>query len=145
MKAAREAFEKLDVPLVHRKRLLRAIASLGATETVVRPDDSAPQTSTDAPERRQLTVMVCDFVVSTAMSLRLDCEDMSGVIAAHHRCCAMLITGGDRFVAKSKGVGVLAMSVTRTRTSTTRSTLCRRSRDDRRGAKAGGVCRRPAR
>src|SRR5579863_2809597 len=81
--------EKLGVPMGHRKRLLKAIASLDSTETAVKP--AAPvavQTSTDAAERRQLTVMFCDLVGSTAMSARLDPEDMRGIISVYHRCCA---------------------------------------------------------
>jgi class 3 adenylate cyclase len=102
-------FEKLGVPMGHRKRLLKAIATLGATATaVVQPDRPAPQSSTDAAERRQLTVMFCDLVGSTAMSAGLDPEDMRSIIGAYHRCCAALIAGGGGFVAKYMGDGVLA-------------------------------------
>jgi SAM domain (Sterile alpha motif)/Adenylate and Guanylate cyclase catalytic domain len=101
-------FEKLGVPMGHRKRLLKAIATLGTTKTAVQPESPAPSTSTDAAERRQLTVMFCDLVGSTAMSARLDPEDMRGIIAAYHRCCAKLITGGAGFVAEYIGDGVLA-------------------------------------
>jgi class 3 adenylate cyclase len=48
----------------------------------------ALQTSTDAAERRQLTVMFCDLVGSTAMSARLDPEDMRGIVGVYHRCWA---------------------------------------------------------
>ena len=51
--------EKLGVPLGHRKRLLRAISGLVTPETLA----AEPQ---DAAERRQLTVMFCDLVGSTA-------------------------------------------------------------------------------
>src|SRR5271163_387295 len=101
--------EKLGVPMGHRKRLLKAIASLGSTETAVKP--AAPvalQTSTDAAERRQLTVMFCDLVGSTAMSARLDPEDLRGIIGAYHRCCAERIEREGGFVAKYMGDGVLA-------------------------------------
>src|SRR5271154_3623686 len=65
--------EKFGVSFGHRKRLLKAIASLGPTETAAKPAAPAPpQTSPDAAERRQLTVMFCDLVGSTAMSARLD-------------------------------------------------------------------------
>ncbi len=101
-------FEKLGVPMGHRKRLLEAIANLGATETSARPESPTPSTPTDAAARRQLTVMFCDLVGSTAMSARLDPEDMRGIIAAYHTCCATLITGGGGFVAKYMGDGVLA-------------------------------------
>src|SRR5271170_532881 len=102
--------EKFGVSFGHRKRLLKAIASLGSTETAVKP--AAPvalQTSTEyAAERRQLTVMFCDLVGSTAMSARLDPEDMRGIISVYHRCCAALIEHNGGFVAKYMGDGVLA-------------------------------------
>jgi class 3 adenylate cyclase/predicted ATPase len=101
--------EKLGVPLGHRKRLLKAITALnmraaGSTPplTVV----SGPKA--DAAERRQLTVMFCDLVGSTAISARLDPEDMRGVIASYHNCCASLIERNGGFVAKYMGDGVLA-------------------------------------
>ena len=59
-------------------------------------------------ERRQLTVMFCDLVGSTALSARLDPEDMREIIGAYHRCCAELITKAGGFVAKYMGDGVLA-------------------------------------
>ena len=62
----------------------------------------------DAAERRQLTVMFCDLVGSTAMSARLDPEDMRAIIGAYHRCCASLIERNGGFVAKYMGDGVLA-------------------------------------
>ena len=101
--------EKFGVSFGHRKRLLKAIASLGSTETSVKP--AAPvalQTSTDAAERRQLTVMFCDLVGSTALSARLDPEDLRGIIGVYHRCCAELIERCGGFVAKYMGDGVLA-------------------------------------
>src|SRR5271168_3630611 len=101
--------EKFGVSFGHRKRLLKAIASLGSTETAVKP--AAPvalQTSTDAAERGQLTVMFCDLVGSTAMSARLDPEDLRGIIGAYHRCCAERIEREGGFVAKYMGDGVLA-------------------------------------
>jgi len=60
----------------------------------------AHQTSTDAAERRQLTVMFCDLVGSTAMSARLDPEDMRGIIGVYHRCWANRIGPCGGFVAK---------------------------------------------
>ena len=101
--------EKLGVPLGDRKRLLKAIASFGPAQMVAEPRGPSPTpSSTDAAERRQLTVMFCDLVGSTAMSARLDPEDMREVIAAYHRCCAELITKAGGFVAKYMGDGVLA-------------------------------------
>ena len=59
-------------------------------------------------ERRQLTVMFCDLVGSTALSARLDPEDLRAVIGAYHRCCTKVIGRGGGFVAKYMGDGVLA-------------------------------------
>ena len=63
--------EKFGVSFGHRKRLLKAIAGLGSTETAAKPANPVPlQTFPDVAERRQLTVMFCDLVGSTAMSAR---------------------------------------------------------------------------
>ncbi len=93
----------------HRRKLLDTIAALGATvpaATVTAASGDAP-TPADA-ERRQLTVMFCDLVGSTALSARLDPEDLRAVIGAYHRCCAAVIERGGGFVAKYMGDGVLA-------------------------------------
>ena len=93
----------------HRRKLLDAIAALGAAvpaATVTAASGDAP-TPADA-ERRQLTVMFCDLVGSTALSARLDPEDLRAVIGAYHRCCAKVIERGGGFVAKYMGDGVLA-------------------------------------
>jgi class 3 adenylate cyclase len=92
----------------HRRKLLDAIAALGATVptaavTTAPSDAPAP---TDA-ERRQLTVMFCDLVGSTELSARLDPEDLREVIAAYHRAVADVVAGFDGFVAKYMGDGVL--------------------------------------
>ena len=101
--------EKLGVPLGHRKRLLKAIAS--AADWGHAPDQPAAKIGPkphDAAERRQLTVMFCDLVGSTAISARLDPEDMRAIIAAYHKCCAESDPGNGGFVAKYMGDGVLA-------------------------------------
>jgi class 3 adenylate cyclase len=103
-------FEKLGVLLGHRKRLIKAIATLKNAAGPIQGQPAAnpapkPQ---DAVERRQLTVMFCDLVGSTAMSARLDPEDMREIIAAYHKCCASLIERNGGFVAKYMGDGVLA-------------------------------------
>lgn len=66
---------------------------------LVRPDAGA--------ERRQLTVMFCDLVGSTALSTRLDPEDLREVIAAYHNCTAEVVTRFGGYVAKFMGDGVL--------------------------------------
>ena len=96
-----------------RRRLLSAIAALAAetrspaalaAEIGAEPNRSAaPATA----ERRQLSVMFCDLVGSTALSARLDPEDMRTVIAAYHQAVVGAVQGEDGFVAKYMGDGVL--------------------------------------
>ena len=69
------------------------------------PSTTAPK-STDA-ERRQLTVMFVDLVGSTALSARLDPEDLRELIGTYHRRVAAGIERLGGFVAKYMGDGVL--------------------------------------
>src|SRR5271165_6326031 len=100
---------QLGVNLGDRKRLLKAIANLGATETAAKAASAASfPSSPDAAERRQLTVMFADLVGSTALSARLDPEDMRQVIRAYQDSCSGVVARYDGFVAKFMGDGVLA-------------------------------------
>jgi class 3 adenylate cyclase/Flp pilus assembly protein TadD len=106
--------EKLGVPLGHRKRLLKAIASLGATAALgPAPAQSptaqaiAPPTPETAGERRHVTVMFSDLVGSTALSARIDPEDLREVISAYQKCVAETVQRFGGFVAKYMGDGVL--------------------------------------
>ena len=100
--------EKLGVPLGHRKRLLKAIAGLGAAEKLAPTLGSAPvRPDTDAAERRQVTVMFSDLVGSTALSARMDPEDLREVISAYQKCVAETVRRFGGFVAKYMGDGVL--------------------------------------
>ena len=86
---------------------LNAIADL-RTGPAAAPDVSAPDPAAgSAAERRQLTVMVYDLVGSTALSARLDPEELREVIGAYHRCVADAVRRFDGFVAKYMGDGVL--------------------------------------
>ncbi|MDL2408209.1 adenylate/guanylate cyclase domain-containing protein [Rhizobium calliandrae] len=98
--------EKMGVPFGHRKRLIKAIRALLSSPS----QKSKPEgrSSVEAAERRQLTVMFCDLVGSTAMSAQLDPEDMRAIMAAYQKCCADLIEINGGFVAKYMGDGVLA-------------------------------------
>ena len=87
----------------HRRKLLEAIAAL-RDETKAADHWAMPS---PAAERRQLTVMFCDLVGSTALSARLDPEDLREVIAAYHRAVAEVVRSFDGFVAKYMGDGVL--------------------------------------
>jgi class 3 adenylate cyclase len=109
-----EDLRELGVASVgHRRRLLDAIAALGASTPAA--DTSgvpAEKIKILAPggdaERRQLTVMFCDLVDSTALAGRLDPEDLRAVIAAYHRCVADVVGRFNGFIAKYMGDGVLA-------------------------------------
>jgi class 3 adenylate cyclase/predicted ATPase len=95
----------------HRLRLLNAIAKLTVTAA---PDSNAGgsgapgEVPSTTAERRQLTVMFCDFVGSTALSVRLDPEDLRSIIGSYHRCCTEQVQRNGGFVAKYLGDGVLA-------------------------------------
>src|SRR5450755_1400846 len=100
--------EKLGFLLGDRRKMLRAIRELaGDTAVTPHPPRAEPKFQ-DAAERRQLTVMFCDLVGSTALSARLDPEDLRGIIGAYHRRCAEVITKSGGFVARYMGDGVLA-------------------------------------
>src|SRR5262245_20000163 len=98
--------KELGVLLGHRRKILRAIAELQ------RAPASAPQVGTEPgrerAERRQLTVMFCDLVGSTALAARLEPEDMRQVIALFHRRIAEVIDDYQGIVARYMGDGVLA-------------------------------------
>jgi class 3 adenylate cyclase len=88
----------------HRRRLLDAIAALGAGAISAEPN--APAAPGEA-ERRQLTVMFCDLVGSTALAGRHDPEDLREVIGVYHRVVAETVGRFAGFVAKYMGDGVL--------------------------------------
>jgi class 3 adenylate cyclase/tetratricopeptide (TPR) repeat protein len=97
-----------------RRKLLEAISALREltlpSPVVEQPSDTRGATAAPSSEaeRRQLTVMFCDLVGSTALSARLDPEDLRSVIGAYHRCAAAVIQRAGGFVAKYMGDGVLA-------------------------------------
>ena len=99
---------EVGVLLGHRRKILRAISELAGRPGTPQPKEEPVPKTQDAAERRQLTVMFCDLVGSTALSARLDPEDLRGIIAAYHRCCTELIERNGGFVAKYMGDGVLA-------------------------------------
>jgi class 3 adenylate cyclase/predicted ATPase len=97
----------LGVLLGHRRRILRAIAELDGGAPA--PTETATeQVSRDKAERRHLTLMICDLVGSTALSARLDPEDMRAVIDAYHAACARITRTYDGFLAEFRGDGILA-------------------------------------
>jgi class 3 adenylate cyclase len=101
--------EKIGVLLGHRRKMLAAIAELtGDAHATPQPAGAPRPGREDSAERRQLTVMFTDLVGSTALSTRLDPEDLCAIIGAYHRCCTQLVERNGGFVAKYMGEGVLA-------------------------------------
>jgi class 3 adenylate cyclase/tetratricopeptide (TPR) repeat protein len=90
----------------HRRKLLAALAALRSEASQVATASTSAAISGEA-ERRQLTVMFCDLVGSTALSARFDPEDLREVIGAYHRCVADTVAPFAGFVAKYMGDGVL--------------------------------------
>ena len=106
--------EKLGIPLGDRKRLIRAIKAMAGVSPGApitneagkdTPGDYSP---TVGGERRHLTVMICDLVGSTALTARLDPEDMGAVIDAFQAACARIALASDGFLAEFRGDGILA-------------------------------------
>jgi class 3 adenylate cyclase len=97
--------------LGHRRKLLDAIALLrsetGAKSLASEAPSALSKPSQDTAERRQVTVMFSDLVGSTALSARLDPEDLREVISAYQKCVAQVVQRFGGFVAKFLGDGVL--------------------------------------
>src|SRR5262252_1565203 len=97
----------LGVLLGHRRKILRAIAELdGVAPAPI--ETAAEPMARDEAERRHLTVMICDLVGSTALSARLDPEDMNAVMDAYHAACARIMATYDGFIGDFRGNGILA-------------------------------------
>jgi class 3 adenylate cyclase/predicted ATPase len=100
--------------LGHRRKLLDAIAALRADASGKAPSADVATTSTapsaspeDRAERRQVTVMFSDLVGSTALSARMDPEDLRELISAYQKCVKETVERFGGFVAKYMGDGVL--------------------------------------
>jgi class 3 adenylate cyclase len=95
---------ELGLPMGARIKLLRAIAALPKEEAAIAPSIASPG---DAAERRQITVMFSDLVGSTALSTRMDPEDLRMLISAYQKCVTEAVQRCGGFVAKYMGDGVL--------------------------------------
>jgi class 3 adenylate cyclase len=100
--------------LGHRRLLLDAIAALRTDRGVTGPSVAPAAAPTalsvspeDRAERRQVTVMFCDLVGSTALAASMDPEDLREVISAYQKCATETVGKFDGFVAKYMGDGVL--------------------------------------
>jgi class 3 adenylate cyclase/predicted ATPase len=110
-----EDLKDIGVSIVgHRRTLLDAIAALRSDASGKAPSvdtETPPSTRSahaeDRAERRQITVMFSDLVGSTALSARIDPEDLREVISAYQKCVAETVHRFGGFVAKYMGDGVL--------------------------------------
>ena len=109
---------ELGLAIGDRKRLLHAVAELdgqGAAKPLPAPTAAAaiaplapaaaPESSTG--ERRQLTVMFCDLVGSTALSEKLDPEELRSLLHEYRTVCGEVIARYEGFVARYVGDGIL--------------------------------------
>src|SRR5262245_13581957 len=98
----------IGVPLGHRRVMLAAIAkSAGVAATRPEPAPQIEAKVEESAERRQVTVMFSDLVGSTALSARMDPEDLREVISGYQKCVAETVRRFEGFVAKYLGDGVL--------------------------------------
>jgi class 3 adenylate cyclase len=99
--------EKIGVLLGHRRKMLAAIGELSGAPQPSHEPAVHPEPKQVSAERRQLTVMFTDLVGSSALSTRLDPEDLRAVIGGYHKCVAETVARFGGFVAKYMGDGVL--------------------------------------
>jgi class 3 adenylate cyclase len=103
--------KELGIVLGDRRKILRAIADLEGIKVAQKPaglsEISPPPTTRDTAERRQVTVLFSDLVGSTALSARMDPEDLREIISAYQKCVARIVQRFGGYVAKYMGDGVL--------------------------------------
>jgi class 3 adenylate cyclase len=100
--------KEIGVLLGHRRKMLAAIGELaGATSLLAEPAARSEWKPQDTAERRQVTLMFADMVGSTALSARMDPEDLRDIILAYQKCVAEIVHRFGGFVANYMGDGVL--------------------------------------
>ena len=113
---------EMGLPIGPRRRILRAIADIEAIDLPAESSKvSGESNSGQAAERRQLTIMFCDLVGSTALSSNVDPEEMREVITTYQNIVAGAVTRFDGNIAKYMGDGVLCYLAGRVPTRTTPS------------------------
>jgi class 3 adenylate cyclase len=95
--------KELGLPFGPRKRILNRIAELKAAG---QPGVERPRASSRG-ERRQLTVMFCDLVGSTALSTVLDPEELNALIKSYRAVCGAVVARYAGHVAQYLGDGIL--------------------------------------
>lgn len=95
--------EKLGLSMGERKRLLKAIGTLARAEPAPPPAPARPNVG----ELRQLTIMFCDLVNSTALCERLAPEQWREVVLAYQQASAAVIERYGGAIAQYLGDGLL--------------------------------------
>ena len=98
---------ELGLPIGPRRRVMNAISKLGDASAAPPAEPPAASGTTEA-ERRQLTVMFVDLVGSTALSGRLDPEDMRALLQRYQSAVADVIEANNGYLANWLGDGVIA-------------------------------------
>src|SRR4029453_15148055 len=91
----------------HQKRGPRASAPLPGARPAAGASGTGRAPPLSEPERRQLTVLFCDLVGSTALAVKLDPEDLREVVRGFQGCCATVVTQMGGHVARFMGDGLL--------------------------------------
>jgi class 3 adenylate cyclase/predicted ATPase len=103
--------QALGVSLGNRKRVLEALKdtapSVGRVPPAAQAPENPPTKSEATGERRQLTVMFCDLVGSTALSEKLDPEELRSLLHNYRTVCGEVIARYEGFVARYVGDGIL--------------------------------------
>lgn len=104
----------LGISLGHRKKLLHALAALDASATNSAAPAPSPSTGADnattaaaAGERRQLTILFCDLVGSTALSRALDPEQLRELMHRYQSTCGQIVQRYEGHVAQYLGDGLM--------------------------------------
>jgi class 3 adenylate cyclase len=98
----------LGVSLGHRRKIFAAInEGFASVHRIAEAEEPEQPKAPDSPERRYVTVLFSDLVGSTALSTRLDVEDLRDVIALYQRCVEETVRRFDGFIAKFMGDGAL--------------------------------------
>jgi len=108
-----QSLKELGVSLGHRLKMLAAIKELSPpTPATPQPAAATEANPQDAAERRQVTVLFSDLVGSTALSARVDPEDLREVISAYQKCVAETVQRFGGYVAKFMVTAYSSISVT---------------------------------
>ncbi len=98
---------EIGLTLGQRKRFLRAVQALRDDDAPSAPASTEPEPTQVAADRRHLTVMFCDMVGSTALSEKLEPEDLLQIVQSYQDCCTSIVIGYDGYVARYLGDGIL--------------------------------------